>query len=775
MKRGNLVIVLLVCFVFVIFLNIGFVKGDITSEISCLSGGGSIIFDVSDTSNAHASVSNDLNYNNVACFEGSSVISIGSGNQIIKLSDTSNAHVGTFGSPYTTIISSPDLACTYESIGDGCNTGYSCVASISDTTNAHVSDCVNNPYSTLLCCTYVPIPGPCVLTDAYWDKTEVSEGEIVTLTIEGDNCEGKFARFSIKESDQGELSRDDDILIDFAIIEFTEEVASVQWTSVFHNDCLGACLPSEHYFEANLMGPPSPGGNIRSLNYLSVLTPCGNEILDLGETCDDGNNVDGDGCDSSCQDEVSGQVCGNDILERSEQCDGSLLNGATCISAGYDGGSLSCMPAGGGPMGSGCTFNTGGCTECGDGIVNGVEDCDDNNNVDGDGCENDCTFTPGVCGDGILGAGETCDDGNTVSGDGCSNICEDEDGSIDCGNDILEIGEICDGSLLNNNACSDFLPGSTGTLLCTAICTIDSSGCTVPLLCGNGVLDVGEECEDGGNVDGDGCNSICQCEDDNQGDGVCNPVSVCGNDILEVDEICDTSQLNGATCDDFVSGSTDTLLCTAGCAFDSSVCTVAGPNCGDGTLDAGEECDDGGNVDGDGCDASCNIEIPLGLCGDLSDANCENSAFWSYELLQAIETTHEAFADANDLDFDFCTNNQSDDAECGCKLLGANNCVEFVSYDHDGPGGDDPKECFVGYDGLDTVDCSPGNDEYSIGWFAEDINGNRVEDVALGCIDGSQTFQCPVRVQLPFFTLINMLISLSFIVIIYFVIRKDLE
>lgn len=28
---------------------------------------------------------------------------------------------------------------------------------------------------------------------------------------------------------------------------------------------------------------------------------CGNSIVETGETCDDGNTVDGDGCSSTCQ------------------------------------------------------------------------------------------------------------------------------------------------------------------------------------------------------------------------------------------------------------------------------------------------------------------------------------------------------------------------------------------------------------------------------------------------------------------------------------------
>jgi len=33
---------------------------------------------------------------------------------------------------------------------------------------------------------------------------------------------------------------------------------------------------------------------------------CGNGIIDVGETCDDGNTIDGDGCSSTCQ---SGPTC----------------------------------------------------------------------------------------------------------------------------------------------------------------------------------------------------------------------------------------------------------------------------------------------------------------------------------------------------------------------------------------------------------------------------------------------------------------------------------
>ena len=66
--------------------------------------------------------------------------------------------------------------------------------------------------------------------------------------------------------------------------------------------------------------------------------------------------------------------------------------------------------------------------ECGDGVVEGIEECDDGNTTAGDGCAADCTteLVEGVCGDGTLNTGEECDDGNTVDGDGCSSACTEE-------------------------------------------------------------------------------------------------------------------------------------------------------------------------------------------------------------------------------------------------------------------------------------------------------------------------------------------------------------
>jgi len=127
------------------------------------------------------------------------------------------------------------------------------------------------------------------------------------------------------------------------------------------------------------------------------------------------------------------------------------------------------------------------------------------------------------------------------------------------------------------------LPISLGEYTCEAVVdtVIGGAGEPTAVICGNGVLDAGEACDDGNTLDGDGCSSVCTIE------------ALCGNGILDAGEGCDDGNTaNGDGC--------------------SSVCLVE-PRCGDGNLDPGEECDDGNNLDGDGCSATCTLQS---FCGD---------------------------------------------------------------------------------------------------------------------------------------------------------------
>ena len=140
-----------------------------------------------------------------------------------------------------------------------------------------------------------------------------------------------------------------------------------------------------------------------------------------------------------------------------------------------------------------------------------------------------------------------------------------------CGNGILEAGEACDDG---NTAAGDG---------CSATCTIEPP--PPPPVCGNGILEAGEDCDDGNNSDGDGCSATCCIEPPP-------PPPVCGNGILEGDEACDDGNTAGGD----------------GCSATCEIEPPPPPVCGNGELEPGEECDDGNTCGGDGCSETCEIE-----------------------------------------------------------------------------------------------------------------------------------------------------------------------
>lgn len=79
----------------------------------------------------------------------------------------------------------------------------------------------------------------------------------------------------------------------------------------------------------------------------------------LGQPCNQGACNPPYQCDAPSQTCVSpsGSTCGNDQVDAGEQCDGTNLNGRTCVSLGFSGGTLSCAPS--------CTLDTSACTSPG--------------------------------------------------------------------------------------------------------------------------------------------------------------------------------------------------------------------------------------------------------------------------------------------------------------------------------------------------------------------------------------------------------------------------
>ncbi len=285
---------------------------------------------------------------------------------------------------------------------------------------------------------------------------------------------------------------------------------------------------------------------------LGVAVYCGDGLVEPGqEECDDGNAMDGDGCDSNC----TFTQCGNGLVTIGEVCDDGNKTD-------LDGCNADCRPG-----------------ECGDGALDEGEDCDDANNQREactygleacTVCDASCKESPGLtsfCGDGLrdLIHGEECDDGNTRDGDGCDSNCTPSR----CGNGVRAGDEECDDGDAAKRFCA------YGSL---EACTICSSDCEIvtqePRYCGNKIVDAPEEaCDDADNIDGNGCNNDCS-------------LTGCGDGLVTRDapfeEECDDRNNATEAC---AYGAMDCLVCDADCKIVSGTVRY----CGDGQVDRTED------------------------------------------------------------------------------------------------------------------------------------------------------------------------------------------
>ena len=417
----------------------------------------------------------------------------------------------------------------------------------------------------------------------------------------------------------------------------------------------------------------------------SAATTCGNGRIDGSERCDN-NDLGGNTCESvlgagstgfllckgNCQEfDTRGcskpTLCGNNQLDAGEVCDAEKLNNQNCASVVGVGstGNLKCA--------ANCdAFDISGCTAravCGDGIINGTEECD-GTKFDGATCESrvgagskgtltcdNCKISTkncsaaSTCGNNRIDGSDVCDGTALKAGVSCETVvgpgsigtlrclanCAGYDISgctapASCGNNIIESKEVCDGARLNDKTCaSEVGPNSVGTLRCNSSCSgFDTSGCSASTSCGNSVIERGEVC-DGTSLAGATCANkvgagsvgyvLCASDCKSFNLSACSAPSTCNNGTIDAGEVCDGTKLNGATCASVVgAGSTGVLKCGDGCKhFDTRGCS-APQSCGDGKIDIGEVCD-GANLAG----ATCALIVGYGSTGKLRcKANCSD-------------------------------------------------------------------------------------------------------------------------------------------------------
>ena len=210
-----------------------------------------------------------------------------------------------------------------------------------------------------------------------------------------------------------------------------------------------------------------------------------------------------------------------------------------------------------------------------------------------------------------------------ISGDAF--ICVDlESNDGNCGACGVEVddGNACTldscvaGIVVNEDVVTPTCPDNATCSTTLGVCQCNSGfagpNCRSTTLCGNGVLDPGEECDDGVNDSASGCNAFCDIVEGYSCDGELGEPSVCGvtcgDGVILGDETCDDGNTNDGD------GCSSTCRIEEGfaCTGQPSVCDLVpdpnAPRCGDRNIDEGEECDDGNTNDGDGCSSTCQVE-----------------------------------------------------------------------------------------------------------------------------------------------------------------------
>ncbi|HVV85096.1 MAG TPA: DUF4215 domain-containing protein [Kofleriaceae bacterium] len=297
---------------------------------------------------------------------------------------------------------------------------------------------------------------------------------------------------------------------------------------------------------------------------------CGNGTVEPGEECDDGDTIADMVCDATCHftcgngvvDDALGELCDTGIASGDGACPTSCDDGDACTSdvasgtacqASCEHAPITALVTGDGCCPAGATLATDGdCSPvCGNGVVEPGETCDTGIASGAGACPTEASCNDGfTCTGDSLAMGGTCQavchhDPITLpaNGDGCcpagATPATDDDCVPGCGNGVVDPGETCDTGIFAGpgrcvTACNDGMACTSDVVVnggtCTAACSFpaitlpaNGDGCC-PMdanhnndndcapVCGNGVREGAEGCDDGNVMNFDGCSATCTPE-----------------------------------------------------------------------------------------------------------------------------------------------------------------------------------------------------------------------------------------------------------------------